>query len=147
MTAPLLLSLLSPTVAIAIAFWGFRRSTRADQLRAFFEIQQRYLDNEVRSGRGHIHRSIAGLETAEVAAIDPEVLSKVGYTLAVMNSIAIACEGRYVDQAMVRRAMGRSFSAAMRAAEPYIDYVERDRGFRPYSYAERLGSSLALERY
>lgn len=78
----------------------------------------------------------------EVAALDRASLSSVGYTLAVMNSIAIACEGGYVERKLIYRSMGRSYVAAMAAAGPYIDYVEDRRGYRPYIFAERLAAQL-----
>lgn len=144
MSGTVLLSLLSPVVAVVIAIWGFRRSTRADKLRAFFEIQERYLASEVRAGRRIMHALIAGRSAEEVAKLDPVALSTVGYALAVMNSIAIACEAGYVDRELVAQSMGRSFVMAIAAARPYIDHLENARGFRPYPFGERLASRLAL---
>src|SRR5689334_5835601 len=98
-----LLTLVSPAVAIVVALWGFRRSTRADRLRAFFEIQDRYLADDVRAGRRHLHQSISGRSVSDVAKLEPSVRITVGHALAIMNSIAIACEGRYVDRTLVAR--------------------------------------------
>jgi hypothetical protein len=141
-TPAVLLTLVSPTVAVAIALWGFRRSTRADKLRAFFEMHERYLAMDVRAGRRLVHEVVQGRSVDEVAALERSVLSSVGYTLAVMNSIAVACEGGYVERRLISRSMGRSYVAAMAAAGPYIDYVEDARGYRPYIFAERLAARL-----
>lgn len=125
MISSLLLSLLSPLVAVVIALWGFRRSTRADRLRAFFELQDRYLASEVRAGRRILHQVVAGLLPEEIAKLDRQSLNGAGYALAVMNSIAIAREGSYyVDAELITRSMGRSFATAIAAAKPYIDHVE-----------------------
>ena len=142
MTNTVLLSLISPVVAIIIALWGFRRSTRADKLRAFFEIQDRYLAGDVRVGRRILHTLIAGRSADEVAQLDPADLSRAGYALAVMNSIAIACEAGYVERDLLARSMGRSFIAAIRAARPYVDHLQEARGFRPYPFAENLAAQL-----
>ncbi|MCK2241594.1 MULTISPECIES: hypothetical protein [unclassified Crossiella] len=136
------LSLLSPVVALLIAFWGFRRSTRADRLRAFFDLHERYLSAEVRAGRRILHQRVAGRSAAELAELDRDSLDRIGYTLAVLNSIAIACAGGYVDRRLVRRSMGRSYAGAIAAAQPYIDRVEALRGFRPYPFAESLAEQL-----
>jgi len=138
MSAGSLLVLASPTVAVLIAMWGFRRSSRADRMSAFFRLHDQYLRPEIRAGRRIIHQRIAGRTPDELAALSDEDRATVGYALAVMNSIAIACEAGYVDLAVVDRSMGRSFRAAVRAAGPFIDLVEAHRGFRPYGYAERL---------
>lgn len=143
MTTAVMLTFISPVVAIAIAVWGFRRSTRADKLRAFFEVQDRYLANDTRSGRRIIHQWVAGRSVEEIAVLDQAILSGAGYALAVMNSIAIAFEGGYVEKRLVTRSMGRSFATAVTDARPYIDYVEKIRGFRPYPFAERLAAELA----
>ncbi|MEW1779421.1 hypothetical protein [Streptomyces sp. NPDC086777] len=142
MSAELWVALSSPVVAVCLTVWSFRRTSRADRLRAFFEVQERYLDAEVRAGRRLLHRTVAGRESHEIAALSEDVASRIGHALAVMNSIAIACEGRYVDTDMVARSMGRSYSGAMAAAVPYIDHVEQQRGFRPYPFAERFAQSL-----
>ncbi|MGO1052035.1 DUF4760 domain-containing protein [Crossiella sp. CA198] len=136
------LSLLSPVVALLIAFWGFRRSTRADRLRAFFDLHERYLSAEVRAGRRLLHQRVAGRSAEELAELDRDTLDRIGYTLAVLNSIAIACAGGYVDRRLVRRGMGRSYAGAIIAARPYIDRVEALRGFRPYPFAESLAERL-----
>jgi hypothetical protein len=136
------LALLSPVVAVLVALFGFRRSTRADRLAAFFQLHERYLAPEVRSGRRLIYERVARRSEADIAQLPEEVRAAIGYALAVMNSIAIACEARYVDVAAVERSMGRSYSGTVNAACPYIDYIEKHRGFRPYIYAERLASSI-----
>ncbi|GAA2786501.1 DUF4760 domain-containing protein [Crossiella cryophila] len=136
------LSLLSPVVALLVAFWGFRRSTRADRLRAFFDLHERYLSAEVRAGRRLLHQRVAGRSAEELAELDRDSLDRIGYTLAVLNSIAIACAGGYVDRRMVRRSMGRSYAGVIAAARPYIDRVEALRGFRPYPFAESLAGQL-----
>jgi hypothetical protein len=138
-----LLDLISPVVGVVIALWGFRRSTRADQLRAFFEIQDRYLASDVRAGRSVLHAQVAGKPAEEVARLDAADLSRAGYALAVMNSIAIACEAGYVERDLLARSMGRSFTTAVGAAQPYIDHLQQVRGFRPYPFAENLAFQLA----
>jgi hypothetical protein len=140
--AALLLALISPVVAVGIAVWGFRRTGRADRLKAFFEMHDRYLAPEMRAGRRLLHQQVANRSTDEIAALDAEVRSIAGHTLAVMNSIAIACDARYVDRSVVTASMGRSFANAMAAAAPFVDYVEGVRGFRPYGYAERLAAEI-----
>jgi hypothetical protein len=137
-----LLEFVSPVVAVVIALWGFRRSTRADQLRAFFEIQDRYLAADVRAGRSVLHTRIAGRSADEIAGLDAADLTRAGYALAVMNSIAIACEAGYVERDLLTRSMGRSFITAVGAAQPYIDYLQHLRGFRPYPFAENLALQL-----
>jgi hypothetical protein len=136
------LALLSPVVAVIVALFGFRRSTRADRLAAFFQLHERYLAPEVRRGRRLIYERVAGRPEADMAKLSEEVRTAIGYTLAVMNSIAIACEAGYVDIATVERSMGRSYSGTVKAASPYIDYIEKNRGFRPYIYAERLANAI-----
>jgi hypothetical protein len=136
------LALISPAVAVVVALFGFRRSRRADRLAAFFQLHERYLAPEVRGGRKLIYERVSGCSPADVASLPEEVRAAVGYTLATMNSIAIACDARYVELAAVQRSMGRSYSGAIAAAKPYIDYLEQSRGFRPYIYAERLASEI-----
>jgi hypothetical protein len=138
----LLVALLSPAVAIVIAMLGFRRASGADRLKAFFEMHERYLGANIRAGRRLLHQQIAGRSRHEIAALDSGVRDTVAHTLAVMNSIAIAVEAGYVDRKVVAESMGRSFSAAIIAAKPYIDHLEDVRGFRPYGYAERLAKRL-----
>lgn len=134
------LALISPVVAIFIAFFGFRRSVRADRLAAFFQLQERYLAPEARTGRRLIHEHISGRHESEINRLTDDVRASVGFALAVMNSIAIACEAGYVNRAVVIRSMGRSYAAAMAAAKPYVDHLEHKRGFRPYEYAEGLAA-------
>src|SRR4051794_23001490 len=121
MLPSVLLSLLSPTVAVVIAVWGFRRATNADKLRAYFEIQDRYLAAEVRAGRRTLHQMVAGRGTDEIANLDKAARDSAGYALAVMNSVAIACAGGYVERDLIMRNMGRSFVTTVTAAQPYID--------------------------
>lgn len=142
MIAEILVALISPTVAVGITVWGFRRTSQADRLRAFFEVQERYLEAEVRQGRRLVYQWVAGRKSSELSALPPEVRSQIGYALAVMNSIAIACDGKYVDVQLIARSMGKSYREAILAAAPYIDYLEKQRGFRPYGFAERLASQL-----
>ena len=136
-----LLTLISPAVAVVVAFWGFRRSTRADRLRAFFEMHEQYLMTDVRLGRRVLHRSVSGRAPSEMPNLDPDELRKAGYALAIMNAIAIGCEGGYVDRRMVAQSMGRSYIAAIASAKPYIDYLETVRGFRPYPFGRAPGNS------
>lgn len=146
MRASSVLALVSPLVAVVIAVWGFRRSSRADRLKAFFEMQNRYLAPEVRLGRKYLHVHVAGRSAQELAALDPPVRSAVNYTLAVMNSIAIACEAGYVDRDVVVKSMGQSFARAMAAAKPLLDLQAETRGFRPYTYAETLAAAVGPRR-
>lgn len=147
MQVPVVLSLVSPVVAIVIAAWSFRRTGKADRLKAFFEVHNCYLSPEVRAGRRLIHHLTIDPETGDLKEIDRSTKSSIGYTLAVLNSIAIACEGRYVDQALVEKNMGRSFTSTVHAARPFIDSVEQERVYRPYPAAERLAAQFrsALE--
>ncbi|WP_143050952.1 DUF4760 domain-containing protein [Amycolatopsis pretoriensis] len=133
-----LVSLISPVVAVAIAVWGFGRTTKADRLKAFFDIQERYLSPEVREGRKLIY-SLAGTAMDDLT---PHVATKISTALAVMNSIAIAAEAGYVDRKLVAQSMGRSFTAAVHTARPYVDHLESLRGFRPFPFAERLANQL-----
>jgi hypothetical protein len=133
-----LISLLSPLVAVVIAVWSFRRTSKADRLRAFFDLQARYLSPDLREGRSLIH----GMGATPASDLGRAAATKIGTTLAVMNSIAIATEGGYVDRELVSRSMGRSYASAIRAAKPYIDHVESVRGFRPFPFAERLADRL-----
>lgn len=141
------LSLISPAVALLIATWGFRRAGRADRLRAFFDLHERYLSAEVRAGRRLLHRSVAGRSAEQLDALDRRELDQIGYTLAVLNSIAIACAGGYVERRLVQESMGRSYSGAVRAAGPYLDLVQSQRGFRPYPYAEVLAAQIGEGGY
>jgi hypothetical protein len=143
MSAGTFLVLLSPAVAILVALLGFRRSTRADRLAAFFRLHEQYLKPEVRAGRKLLHDEVSGRSSSELATLSAEARASVGYTLATMNSIAIACRAKYVDTVVVEESMGRSFVAAMAAARPYIDDLERRRGVRPYGYAERLAAGMS----
>ncbi|MBL7492791.1 hypothetical protein I6A62_32870 [Frankia sp. AgW1.1] len=138
----LIISLVSVLVAVVVAVWGFRSSSRSERLRMFFDLQERYLSEPVRVGRRLIHTAIAGNDHVIITDIPRETLSSIGYTLAVMNTIAICTEVGYVDEALIARSMGRSFATAVYAALPYIDHVESVRGFRPYPYAERFAARL-----
>lgn len=143
MVVTILLALISPAVALALALWGYRRANRADQLRAFFEMHERYLDERVRAGRRLLHQRVAGRSVEQTASLDAEERRTIGFTLATMNALAIACEGGYVRRDLLERSMGRSYVSAVHAAKPYIDHLERVRGFRPYGYAERLAARTA----
>ena len=147
MNGATIVSLLSPLVAVGIAVWGFRRASRADRLRAFFDLQERYLALEIREGRKLVHQVVAGRGADEASALAEDLAAKISRTLAVMNSIAIACEGRFVDKTLVAEGMGRSFAAAVLAAKPYIDHLESVRGFRPFPFAERLAADLLRKGY
>jgi hypothetical protein len=136
------LALVSPAVAVAIALWGFRRSTRSDKLKAFFQMHDRYLAPDVRTGRRIIHDRVAGRTAAEIAALTDDIRGQIGSTLAVMNSIAIACEAGYVDRDVVMVSMGESYAGVMRSARPYVDHAARVNGYRPYGYAERLAAYI-----
>jgi len=138
-TIQVLVALLSPIVAVIIAAWGFRRSRRTDMLGQFFDVYDKYLTEQVRKGRRIIHASAGGV------GLSPGDASAVGYTLAVMNSIAVCCESKYVDVDLIAKSMGRSFCSAMDAAAPIIDSMSAERGFRPYGYAERLAARLRDE--
>lgn len=105
-------------------------------------MHERYLEADVRSGRRILHQQIANSSAGDIAAMDKNTRMAVGYTLAVMNSIAIACEARYVELRVVDQSMGQSFARAMAAAKPYLDHMEEVRGFRPYVYAERLAARI-----
>ncbi|WP_330229593.1 hypothetical protein OHA40_26660 [Nocardia sp. NBC_00508] len=143
MMATTILSLISPAVAVAIAGWGFRRTSRADRLRAYFDLTERYLSPANREGRRLIHEVIAQTPHDQFGDLASDVRDKVNHVLATMNSIAIACDGGYVDRVLVENSMARSYSNAVVASRPYIDFIERKRGFRPYQYAERLATSFA----
>ncbi|WP_026421946.1 DUF4760 domain-containing protein [Actinokineospora inagensis] len=134
MTGATVVSLLSPLIAVVLALWGFRRTSKADRLKAFFELQERYLAPEIRDGRRLVHE----LDGEP----DPDTAAKISHMLAVLNSIAIAVEGGYVDGKLVAQSMARSYSSAVHAAKPYIDHLESVRGYRPFPFAERLAGEL-----
>jgi hypothetical protein len=138
----LILALTSPAVAVVIAVWGFRRSDRADRLRMLFEVQERYLAQRVRDGRRLIHTRLAGRGAEGVRLCTREDLTTIGYTLAIMNMIALSVESGLVEEDLVRRSMGRSFASAIEAAEHYLDHVEQEREFRPYAYAQQLAAKF-----
>ncbi|MDU0294925.1 hypothetical protein [Saccharothrix longispora] len=141
-TTNVIFTLVSPAVAVLVALFGFRRSTRADKIRAFFEMYERYLTAETRAGRRALHQHIRGKSAESLTQVASSSLSSAGYALAVMNAIAIACEGKYVDTRLIALSMGRSYVSAVKAASTYIDWLESVRGFRPYPYAERLADEL-----
>lgn len=141
MTA-VILALTSPLVAIAIALWGFRRQDRVSMLRTLFEVQERYLAPQVREGRRLIHTKIAPPAAGAVLDCTREELSAIGYALAVMNTIGVSVESGALDAMMLHRSLGRSYMSAVEAAAPFIDHVEKVRGFRPYPYAEKLAASF-----
>ena len=138
MSLTLVIALVSPIVAVAIAWWGFRRHDRAAELNMLFEMQERYLAPQVREGRRLMHRKIAVGDDGGRSTCSQDELSKIGYALAVMNTIALCAESGQVDEKLLLQSMGQSFTSAVLAARPYIDDVAIRRGFRPYSYAERL---------
>ncbi|GIJ30723.1 hypothetical protein Vqi01_58850 [Micromonospora qiuiae] len=140
-----LLALTSPLVAIAVAVWGFRRANRADRLRAFFDLYQRYVAPEQRGGRRLLHDQLSGRSTEDLAALPQDVRDQVGATLATLNAIAIACEGGYVETSLISESMGRSYCSTVLAAKPYLDHLEKQRGYRPYQFAERMAHRL-MER-
>jgi len=142
MSAGNILVFVSPAVAVLIALLGFRRSNKADRLAAFFRLHEQYLKPEVRSGRKILHHAFSGDSPTGYSGMSAEERSAAAYTLAMMNSIAIACSAKYVDRAMVEQSMGRSFASAIAAARPFIDELERQRGVRPYGYAERLAATM-----
>lgn len=137
-----ILALTSPAVGVAIAVWGFRRGDRADRLRMLFELQERYLAQRVRDGRRLIHIRLAGRGAEGVRRCTREDLTTIGYTLAIMNMIAISVESGLVEEKLVKASLGRSFASAVDAAAHYIDHVEQERGFRPYAYAQRLAAKF-----
>ena len=141
------IALMSPLVALTIAFFGFRRANRSDKVRAFFDMYEQYLKPEVRTGRKMIHLHISGKTPDDLTSVDKEVLSSAAYALAVMNAIAIACEGNYVDAHLIARSMGRSYVSTMTAAETFIQQLESVRGYRPYLYAERLSHELVKRHH
>jgi hypothetical protein len=143
----IIFSLVSPLVAIFIALWGFRRSSRVDRVRIFIDMQERYLSERVRDGRREIHSAVKSLTAAEVAQLPSSALSNVGYALAVMNTVGICWQYGYLDEKLLIVSMGRSFRNAVEAARPFIDHSERVRGFRPYAYAERFAAYVEGSAY
>src|SRR4029453_14246216 len=91
----------SPAVAILIALLGFRRSTKADRLEAFFKLQDQYLKPDVRAGRKLLHDKFAGRSPEEIANLPEDHRARGGHPLLAMNSIAIACAAKYVDVQVV----------------------------------------------
>lgn len=91
-----------------------------------------------------IHQHINGLTPAEVSTLDPVILTEAGQALAVMNSIAVACDAGLAEKELVGRVMGRSFASTVTAARPFIDSTELRRGYRPYRYAEELAEYFLL---
>lgn len=140
--AATLLALTSPLVATAIAVWGFRRANRADRVRVFFDLYQRYVAPEQRGGRRLLHAQLTGRSPEELRTLPVELRDQIGATLAALNAIAIACEGGHVDLTMIADSMGRSYCGAVTAAKPYIDHLQEQRGYRPYQFAERLARRL-----
>jgi len=136
------IALISPLVALTVAFFGIRRSNQSDKVRAFFEMYDKYLKAEVRAGRKMIHLHVSGKTAEDLKSLDKEVLSSAAYTLAVMNAIAIACAGNHVDTRLIARSMGRSYVSTITAAAIFIQQLEHTRGYRPYIYAEQLSREL-----
>lgn len=141
-STPIYLAVLSPVVSLCVAAWGFRRTTRADRLKMFLDLQERYLAPSARTGRRLVHRRLAKLTADTFGELTEDERDDLHHALAVMETIAIACESGHIDQAMILNGMGRSYSSAMRKSQPYIEYQARVRGFRLYQHAARLGSEL-----
>lgn len=143
MNPAIVVSLVSPVVAVIIAVWGVRRSLRSERLKVFFEMQDKYLSERARHGRRLIYTRISADDPEATSRMTVEDRSTIGYALAVMNAIAVCSDLRYTDERLMAAAFGRSYLRAIRAARPYIDQVESERGFRPYKHAERFGERLA----
>ncbi|MEU6287196.1 hypothetical protein [Streptomyces sp. NPDC046988] len=138
MTLQLVLSAASPLVAVVIALWGFRRRDRAAELEVLFELHERYLAQRVRDGRRLIHRKLAGRGEEGLRSCTAEELSTIGYTLAVMNTIALCCRSGRLDSRLLQQSLGQSYTRAVNGALSFIDSMETTRGVRPYPYAEWL---------
>jgi hypothetical protein len=138
MVTSIVLAVSSPIVAVFIAWWGFRRGDRSDELKILFDMLDRYLTDRARAGRSLIHLKIATTHEGGFAGCSEDELSTIGYSLAVMNTIALCVVSGQVSEILLRETMGLSFTSAVLAAKPYIDEVAATRGFRPYPYAERL---------
>jgi hypothetical protein len=139
----IIISLTSPVVAITISAWTLRRARNAESVRAFLAAQESYLSDRARRGRRIAHSSIAN----QLPEDDGNLLSQaerddLGYALAVANTIAVACANNYMPESLVQESIGRSLRNFVIAARPYIDQMERKRGFRPYAAAERLAGRL-----
>jgi hypothetical protein len=141
--AALALAAVSPAVTLLIALWGFQRTTRADRLKMFLDLQERYLSEPARGGRQLIHQRLPGLDASSYGSLDDDERSHIHHALAIMNTIAIACESRHIDYVMVVRTMGRSFASAIAAARPYIEHQAVARGYPPYQYAVRVADRIA----
>ncbi|MFC5061958.1 DUF4760 domain-containing protein [Actinomycetospora atypica] len=139
MTIATTVSIVSVLVTLSLAVWGFRRTSNADQLRAFSVVHDRYLEERVRIGRRAIHQHVA---SGGKATLSDEMRSNMTYALAVMNSVAVSCDTGFVDQKLIARTMGRSFVSAVDGARWFIDESEQVRGYRPYGYAEQLADQL-----
>ena len=141
-STPIYVAVLSPVVSLCVAVWGFRRTTKADRLKMFLDLQERYLAASARTGRRLMHRRLPALTPETFGELTEAERGDLQHALAVMETIAIAWEGGHVDQSMILNAMGRSYSSAMRKSQSYIDYQAAVRGFRPYQRAARLSREL-----
>ena len=139
---PVYVAILSPVVSLAVAVWGFRRTTKADKLKMFLDLQDRYLGASARAGRRLMHQRLPELKPETFGQLTTEERTDLHHALAVMETIAIAHEGGHVDQVMILNAMGQSYSSGIRKSQSYIDYQAAARGFRPYQRAARLGRAL-----
>lgn len=141
-SAPIYLAVLSPVLSLGIAVWGFRRTTRADRLRMFLDLQERYLAASARAGRRLMHQRLPALTPDTFDQLSPAERGDLHHALAVMETIAIAWEGGHVDQSLILNAMGQSYASAIQKSQPYIDYQAEVRGFRPYQRSARLAREL-----
>ncbi|GIF75729.1 DUF4760 domain-containing protein [Asanoa siamensis] len=141
-SASIYVAVLSPVVSLCVAVWGFRRTTRADRLKMFLDLQERYLASSARAGRRVMHQCLPGLTEETFDQLTEEQRRDLHHALAVMETIAIAWEAGHVEQSIILNAMGRSFSSAMHKSRSYIDYQAGLRGFRPYPRASRLAGEL-----
>jgi hypothetical protein len=138
-----ILATLSPTVALVVFAVTFSNQRRSERIRILFDMQERYVKDSCRAGRKMIHSHVAGRKSMELEDLDPFIRKQIGDTLAVLNTIAVCVLSGYCDRRLVRQTMGRSFVGTMLAAGPYLDFAEKQRGFRAYSQAEQLARRLA----
>ncbi|SNT29934.1 hypothetical protein SAMN05421812_104338 [Asanoa hainanensis] len=141
-SASIYVAVLSPVVSLCVAVWGFRRTTRADRLKMFLDLQERYLASAARAGRRVMHRRLPDLKPETFDQLTEAERGDLHHALAVMETIAIAWDAGHVEQSMILNAMGRSFSSAIRKSGPYIEDQAALRGFRPYQRACRLADEL-----
>jgi hypothetical protein len=141
-SVPLYVAVLAPLVTFCIAVWGFRRTTKADRLRMFLDLQERYLSPAARTGRRLMHRRLPSLTPETFGNLTEAERGELHHALAIMETIAIAWDAGHIERSMILNAMGRSYSSAMRKSQAYIDYQAAVRGFRPYQRAARLATEL-----